>query len=381
MIAYELIALLLAVGLALFATGLVGYGIWKALTSPLVRKAVTKIAEALGLHRAEENPIIKSDYPWEAGGVMNPAAAEAGGKTHLFYRAVGNDGVSRIGYASSTDGVTIDERLPYPVLSFDGAAVDKDYMRRKYPNLVASGGSWAGIEDPRAVVIDGRLYLSFSVFYGWHSLRIAVSSISVDDLLAKRWHWTPPVFLSPENEVHKNWVLFPERINGKFAVFHGLMPGSREHAAVAYLDTLERDPTTYVKSDARFRNEEQKDVWDSKIRGAGPPPVATEKGWLMMYHANDSREPHRYKLGAMLLDREDPTRVIARSSAPVLEPDMPYENEGKPGIVYACGATVNGDTLRVYYGGGDQVVCAAETSLSQLLEGLLSTPSPAYARA
>lgn len=381
MTAYELIALLFAVGFALFATGLVGYGIWKVLTSPAARKVYQAVAEALGLRREEKNPILTASYPWEAGGVMNPAAVEAGGMTHLFYRAVGEDGVSRIGYARSRDGVHIDERLPYPVLSFEGTTADKDYMRRKYPHLVASGGSWAGIEDPRAVVIDGRVYLSFSVFYGWHSLRIAVSSISVDDLLAQRWQWTPPVFLSPENEVHKNWVLFPEKIAGKFAVLHGLMPGKRESAAIAYLDTLSEDPAEYVKSDARFRNEHQEGVWDSKIRGAGPPPVKTDKGWLMIYHANDAKEPHRYKLGAMLLDAKDPSRILARSTAPVLAPDMPYENDGKPGIVYACGATVEGDTLRVYYGGGDKVVCSAATSVSTLLDGLLSSVSPALARA
>jgi predicted GH43/DUF377 family glycosyl hydrolase len=247
-------------------------------------------------------------------------------------------------------------------------------MERKYPELVASGGSWAGVEDPRAVIIDGRLYLTFNAFGGWDSLRIGVVSISVDDLENHRWNWTQPAFLSGEGQIHKSWVLFPEKIHGKFAVLHGFDRENRNHANIAYLDSLDHAPMKPIQSDAGFRDAIDDSVWDSKVRGAGPPPIRTNEGWLLLYHANESTEMHRYKLGALLLDAQNPERVIARSSEPILAPDAYYENDGKPGIVYACGAVAQKDTLRVYYGGADKVVCSATVRLSEFLSKLIEVP-------
>lgn len=367
----DLILLYVGLALALFATGAFLYGFWTLMRSTTLDERIRELAKLLGLSREELNPILSSrEQAWEEGGVMNPAVIRAGGKTHMFYRAVGADGVSRIGYASSRDGIHIDERLPYPVFALANDERDKTRSFAHHSGLSASGGSYAGVEDPRAVVIDDRMYLTFSAFRGWDSLRIAVSSISLEDLFAKRWKWSDPVYLSPPGEVHKNWVLFPEKVNGAFSVLHGFEK-DREHASVAHLSTLTTDPSPYIQSEAAHRDAVNSRVWDSRIRGAGPPPVKTKKGWLVLYHANDSREPHRYKLGAMLLDLLDPSKVLARSPVPVLAPDTHYENDGKAGVVYACGATVDGDTLRVYYGGGDKVVCTASSSLSKLLRKLV----------
>ena len=82
----------------------------------------------------------------------------------------------------------------------------------------------------------------------------------------------------------------------------------------------------------------------------------------------DSNDPGRYKVGAMVLDKNDPTEILYRSNTPLLEPDMDYENEGfKAGVVYACGAVVKDKRLFVYYGGADTVSCAAQMKLDQLL--------------
>lgn len=88
----------------------------------------------------------------------------------------------------------------------------------------------------------------------------------------------------------------------------------------------------------------------------------------------DRRDPGRYKLGAMLLDREDPSRVLSRLPYPLLEPNARYENEGfKSGVVYNCGTALVGDLLHVYYGGADTVVCGAWIGLDELLERLLAS--------
>ena len=387
----EFLVLILAYLFALVATSLFFFGLWRVIRTFAIVERLAQFLRELGLSREPTNPILvpRSDLRWEEGGVMNPAAVEAGGKVHLFYRAVGGDGVSRIGYAASTDGMKVDEQLPYPVFAMEGVdggdAAHREMMRRRFPELVASGGSWGGVEDPRTVIIDDRMYLSFSAFYNWSSLRIGVSSIKVSDLLNKRWKWSPPVFLSPSNAVRKNWVLFPEKINGKFALLHAFKHNDRNTALVEYLDSLDHDPDPSIEGDPRFRNDADPNAWDTWVRSPGPPPVKTKDGWLVLYHANDKREPHKYKLGAMLLDKNDPTKVIARSPGPILSPDEWYENEGKEGIVYACGALIRNGDLHVYYGGGDRVVCAAKTPLAKLTKKLetvdarhLSKPLPSF---
>lgn len=366
----ELLPIFIAILAALATSALFIYGAFTLVRQVRFRNALVDLARALGFVRADENPIIVSSHPFEAGGVMNPAAVVAGGRTHIFYRAVGADGISRIGYAWSKNGTTVDEHLPYPVFAISDMPQS---LRPPHPGLVASGGTWSGvgIEDPRAVIIDDCVYLTFNAFAGWNSLRIGISTLRVDDLLARKFKWTAPLYLSPPHEVHKNWLLFPEKINGKFAVLHSLHSGSRERVLVDYLDSLEN---TEIQSAYNPKTDET--AWDSTLRGAGPPPIKTKEGWLVLYHANDARESYKYKLGALLLDLHDPSRVIARSVRPVLEPDAWYENDGKPGIVYACGATLTGDTLRVYYGGGDKVVCVAKTSLSALLSKLQNPALP-----
>lgn len=361
----EYLALSAAVIAALATTALFIAGLVALVRTQRFRAAIADLARALGFVREGENPIIVAGHPWEAGGVMNPAAVVAGGTTHLFYRAVGDDGVSRIGYAWSKDGAKVDGRLPYPVFAINGAP--QPARAPAHRALAESGGTWSGVgvEDPRAVVLDDSVYMTFNAFAGWNSLRIGVSSIRVDDLMARRWKWTPPAYLSPANQVQKNWVLFPEKIGGKFAILHSLHSGSRDRVLVDYLDSLEGS-----EIESPYAPKRDPAAWDTTLRGAGPPPLRTKDGWLLLYHANDAREGHKYKLGAMLLDLEDPSKVIARSARPVLEPDAPYENDGKPGIVYACGATIDGDALRVYYGGGDKVVCVAKASVSALVRKL-----------
>ena len=149
-------------------------------TKKLTTKKLTK---TLKLIRFLHNPIIEPRaYSWESQAVFNPAAVYANGRFHLFYRALGNDGISRIGYASSKDGINFDERLSYPIYFVENA----EEMKRHWPftspaqydiALYASGGGWGGCEDPRTVLMNGHVYMTFNVFNGWDSMRVAVTSI------------------------------------------------------------------------------------------------------------------------------------------------------------------------------------------------------------
>ena len=109
--------------------------------------------------------------------------------------------------------------------------------------------------------------------------------------------------------------------------------------------------------------------WDSARIGAGCSPIRTPDGWLMIYHGAD--ENNRYCLGAMLLDLENPSKVLLRSVDPLFFPEMSYEKRGFFGnVVFSCGQLVDGDRITMYYGASDQYICRAELSLKDILDSL-----------
>lgn len=374
--------ILLANTIALLFSFFVVGALLGALFSKPARKKILKLLYAVrgfSLRKSAHNPILRpGTHPWTAEAVLNPAALVLGGRTHLVYRAIGMDGVSRLGYASSADGITFDEILPYPIYAARNPGGTPAHERRYSPVLYPSGGSWGGCEDPRMVAIDGRVYVTFNLFQNW-LLHVGVISISEEDFLAKRFYkWDGPYILS-NSAREKNWMLFPQKIGGRFAVLTGIIDPDDSRVRIEYADGLETlSQKTFETIDPQ-RVPNKPIAWHVHVRSAGPPPIKTDRGWLVLYHAHDAHEGSRYKMGAMLLDLVDPTHIICRASAPVLSPDEHYENDGKPGIVYACGAVVRSGTLYVYYGGADKVVCVATTPLDSFLDALIAGSQPALA--
>jgi len=181
------------------------------------------------------------------------------------------------------------------------------------------------------------------------------------------------VLISPPGVIDKNTCILPGKVNGKYVVFHRVFPD----ILIDFLDDLDFDGKTKWLT-GEFKIQTRADCWDSRKVGAGPPPIKTEKGWLLIYHAIGEQAPDSYKIGAMLLDGQDPTRVLARSPEPILEPRAWYEREGwKSNVVYPCGAAVIGERLFIYYGGADRVVCVASVNLDGLLERLIRTGATA----
>lgn len=354
----------------------------------VLKKVVRKKKKALHLKRSIKNPIINPSPSshWESEAVFNPGVVMHGGRVHLFYRALGGDGVSRIGYASSKDGIHFDKRHPEPVYMPETFAESAKHRPHTSParlayntGLYASGGGWGGCEDPRAVKIDDHIYLTFNIFNGWHSIRVGLTSIHENDLDRGNWNWRQFVYLSPPNERHKNWVLFPEKVGGKYAVFHNLYDDDSSRVRVEYLDSLEEPIPRFDSPDPHLLPD--RDIaWHNRTRSVGPPPVRTPYGWLIFYHAMDKSDPGRYKLGALLLDLEDPRKVLYRSNYPILEPDEWYENDWKPGIIYASGAVVKGNTLYIYYGGGDKHIGVAHTNLSEFVHKLANNEHAVFSK-
>src|SRR3989338_1185609 len=325
-----------------------------------------KLNDAMAaLIKFEENPIISPirENEWESWQTFNPGAILFEDRVHFLYRAIGSDGISRLGHASSGNGFKFDNRFSYPVYEHRLSGFSFFYS--------SSGGSFGGCEARRmrGVGNEDILYMTYTACDG--GLGVALTSIALDDFLSERWKWKTPVLISPPGEIHKNWVIFPEKLNGQYAILHSVCP----EISIEYLDNLEFAGGQYIYS--RYQNTARNKCWDSWIRGAGPPPIKTEYGWLLFYHAIDNSDPGRYKVGAMLLDLDDPAKILYRSPEPILEPDEFYENQGfKAGIVYATGAVVKNGELLVYYGGADSFVCVASAVLEEFLQELKKESKP-----
>jgi predicted GH43/DUF377 family glycosyl hydrolase len=328
----------------------------------------------LSLERYAGNPILKpiSKNRWETKAVFNPAAIYEGGKVHILYRAIGENDVSVLGYASSIDGFTINERFNEPVYvprePFEGVNPASQSQSQTSGIYVSGGGGMGGCEDPRLTKIDERVYLTYVAYDGYSPPRVALSSICADDFLNRDWNWEKPVLISPPGIVNKNACILPEKIGGKYVIFHRIFP----NILIDFVDDLNFDGRTrWLEGQYKIPARTLSSDWDNLKVGCGPPPIKTKDGWLQIYQAVGNNDHYRYKIGAMLFDLSDPTRVLARTKNPILEPDAVYENEGlKRGVVYPCGAALIDDRLFVYYGGADMVACVASVKLGRFLEQL-----------
>jgi predicted GH43/DUF377 family glycosyl hydrolase len=325
------------------------------------------------LKRHEHNPILtpRPDKSWESRQTFNTAALYEDGKVHFVYRAQGTTDLNVLGYASSTDGIHIDERSDNPIyVPRESFELPNGDFPVDFVDPYASGGGFGGCEDPRLTKIDDTIYMTYIAHVGGYCPRVALSSISVNDFLEKKWdNWKRPKLITAPGIVNKNAVIFPEKVHGKYVVMHRVYP----NILVDYVEDLEFNE--YLKGQYVIRPRYK--YWDSKKIGAGPPPIKTKDGWLLIYQSVGYQDPGRYKIGAMLLDLDNPTKVLYRTNHPLISPDMEYENRGhKAGVVYPCGAVVKDGKLFVYYGGGDTVTCAASENLDKFLYEIKHAQDP-----
>ncbi len=214
-----------------------------------------------------------------------------------------------------------------------------------------------GVEDARITRIDGAYYINYSAV---SPLGIATGLVSTRDFVQVERHG---IILPPAN---RDVVLFPEKIGGRYWCYHRPMP--------AYIGDyniwVAESPDLLHWGNHRALLRVEPGGWEAGRVGGGAPPIHTPEGWLSIYHAAD---PHdRYCLGAFLTALDDPTRIIARSKTPILEPDAPYEAAGFfPNVVFTCGAVVRDGTLIIYYGGADYCIAAASVPIAEMVEGLL----------
>lgn len=319
------------------------------------------------IRRCQDNPLIEPmpGLSWEAAGTFNPGVALIEGVVHMIYRAVGSDGISRFGYAASEDGRKIDARKAEPVYTPRAAFEGGNGKPTPYYAQWQSGCGWGGCEDPKLTVLEDRVYMTYVAHNGRSEPRCAMTSIKIDDFVNHDWNWEEPQLISMPGEVNKSPCLLSEKINGKYVMFHRVFP----NILIDYMDDLSfGDNKKWLQGHNMIST--RPDMWDSRKLSVGAPPIKTDYGWLIIYHAVDDRDDTRYKAGAMIVDKEDLSNVLWRTKYPMINPDMWYENDWKPGIVYPSGAVVKDNRLLVYYGGGDKTVCLLETNLDEFLENL-----------
>ncbi|HEY4477012.1 MAG TPA: hypothetical protein VJB56_00090 [Candidatus Paceibacterota bacterium] len=305
--------------------------------------------------RYEKNPIISPlrKHSWESRATFNPSAIYEKGKTHILYRAMSDDNTSSIGYASSKDGLQIVERSPKPVFS-----PTADFEQKRVPN------GFSGCEDPRLTKIGGKIYMCYTAYNGTQPPRIALTSISSADFIRKRWHWKKPIIISPPNIDDKDACIFPEKVKGKYLIFHRLS-NTIDYALV---NDLEFKKGRWLEEHNWISP--RPGMWDGEKVGAAAAPIRTKYGWVMFYHGV-SQEDKKYRVGALLLSLKNPLQVIARSYFPLFEPEAEYEKVGQfSNVVFPCGAVMRRDTIYLYYGGGDSVVGVATIKLPDLIREL-----------
>ena len=301
--------------------------------------------------RHPSNPLLTADdWPTPVNVVFNPAAAEVDGETVLLARVEALTGISELTVARSSNGV-------------DGWRIASE------PLLAPANGieseRW-GFEDARAVWIDELdCYAITCTAYGPAGPAVYLATTK-DFLTVER----RGIVINPED---KNAALLPERVDGKWILFHRPTTGfGIAHPGIA----LSRSPDLVSWSPPEMVLEPRDGAWWDSLRiGIGPPLLKTEHGWLLIYHGvKETVGGAIYRLGLALLDLEEPTRVLHRAPEWIFAPQAPYERQGDVGnAVFPCGVlhdTASGE-LRLYYGAADTSICLATARLDELLDAVL----------
>ena len=303
--------------------------------------------EAGPLWRSSRNPIIARDHLPRSNSIFNSAVVPFRDGYAGVFRVDDRRRTMNVHAGRSPDGVTweIDEQP----ISFAPA---DDRVRDVQEDFTHA-------YDPRVTWLEDRYYVTWC--NGYHGPTIGVGY--THDF--ETFHQLDNAFL-PFN---RNGVLFPRRIGGSYAMLS--RPSDNGHTPFGDIFYSESPDLTHwgrhrhVLATAPWS-------WESTKIGAGPTPIETEEGWLLVYHGVlTSCNGFVYSMGAALLDLDEPWRVVARGRDYLLSPQVPYEQVGDvPNVVFPCAALVEHETdrLTIYYGGADTVVCLAHGHLSEILD-------------
>ncbi len=349
-----------------------------------------RTATKLELKRYEGNPILgpTPDIPWMTNQARNTAATIVGDEIHLLFTASGdieNGADMVIGHAVSKDGIHFDVD-PEPWLEKSPRRGDFDH---------------GTVEDTRITKIDDTYFITYAA-RSFHYAR--KDEYPAPDELGKGICWNMPHArrsalltskdmktyerIGPITDPHyndANVVFFPRKINGRYAFLHRPTPFAPNRFFARYFpaeiwvafseDHREWDLTIHDNDKRVLRPTFD---WEAQKVGASGPPIETDEGWLVIYHGVDfgvdgGMNLGKYRAGLMLLDLDDPTKIIAHSPDPILEPKTEEERVGRvPNVVFPCGNVVRDGTVYIYYGASDTYTNLATVELQDMLDYILT---------
>lgn len=321
---------------------------------------------------------------FESKGVLNPALIANDTGIHMFYRAVSLENYSTIGYCKLSSPLTIESRMEVPVI----------FPQDEYESQ--------GVEDPRLVKIDEIYYLTYTAYNGINALgalatstdllkfekqgiiapqltfnefqKLAAAKENINEKYIRFNEHSLKNKLLPETVLlwDKNIIFFPERINGKLYFMHRIRPDI-QIVCIDKISDLTREfwqhyflnLDCHIMLTAKFAHE-------VSYIGGGCPPIKTEAGWLVIYHAvHDTIEGYVYAACAALFDMDDPQKELSRLPLPLFVPEMPWEKTGVVNnVCFPTASLLENDTLYIYYGAADEQIAAVSLSISELLTEL-----------
>lgn len=327
--------------------------------------------------RCDENPIVRpGKYDWRKAVTFNPAVILEGDTFYMLERVSGGlrPFYCYFGLLKSEDGVHFEHVVDEPVFT---------------PSML--GFPYGSIQDPRMVKIEDTYYVNYALRpssfgysptgvgkptehpydypgeFGKPEMFLTRSGIlKSKDLI----HYEQVAYTTPFHINDRDNILFPEKINGRYALlrrpeeFIGEEYGTEKAAMwITFSDDLVEWDEPQLLATARDDID-----WEYKKVGGSTPPIRTEEGWLVLYHGVD--RDNVYRAGAMMLDIDDPTKVIARPEGFIMEPEEYYEKFGLyiPNVVFPTGNVVKGGLLYIYYGCTDTAISLATVPLKDLVD-------------
>ena len=323
----------------------------------------------------------RPDKEFENEGVLNPGCVDKDGITHMFYRAVKKDNFSTIGYCQIKDGEIIFRN-------------DKPLMSPEYRY------ESQGLEDPRVTFLEGRYYMFYTAFDGqsavvayavsndlktWVKKGLISPQFSYDEAedifrtsgVNEKYTYYEETFRKNRGDKIKLWekdsMLFPKKINGKYAMIHRVLPGIQ----ICYFDDFDQLNSSfwrdYLKNLKNFLVLNPKYDFENAYIGGGCVPIETDDGWLLIYHSVETNieKGQVYHASVVLLDRQNPLKIIGSLSEPLFSPEEEWEKSGViNNVVFPTGTSINGDTLSIFYGAADTRIGKREVSLTELLRAI-----------
>lgn len=328
---------------------------------------------------------------FENNGVCNPAIYQEDDTVHIYYRAVQEGNFSTIGYACTDGPVTILKRRDKPLISREA-----DIEKR-------------GVEDARIVKIEDTYYLCYTAYDGVNV--VGALAVSTDlNQFEKKGIITPTVnyseyecFISCCSHVRlnpkyhhyynlfaeigladdekrllrdKDVMLFPRKINGKFAMLHRIWPGIQ----IVYFDDWSQLNKSFWEDYLKHLDEyivlDPKNKFEVNYVGGGCPPIETDDGWLLIYHSvEETTHGKIYHSTAALLHIDRPEIEISRLPYPLFSPTKTWEKKGVvDNVVFPTGTALFDKELYIYYGAADKHIAVASVNIEELLLELKKQP-------